>query len=219
LNNAFLVQQQAEDRSTNFKQMESLGASIGDIASLSSLLEQSREAEGAVLSSNRQHAQPPMATGQTVVRTGAASSVSAAAAASAPTNKKKAETSIWAIDDVPLEDALIGVTDDRPCPRHEFCYKQQVGTEDTFLGLGDKSPASSSCSHLVIKVHFPGSTMKDLDLDVTKNRIKAESKTHKLFTYLPVTVNSEKGKAQFDKQKELLTVTLPIVNEWDKDEA
>ena len=186
---------------------------VGDISSLSTLLEASREAEGEKA---KQQAVPPVALGTTVVRTsGAGVAASGREGGGGGGDKKKKETSIWAIDDVPLEDALIGVTDDRPCPRHEFCYKQQVGTEDTFLGLGDKSPSSASCSHLVIKVHFPGSTMKDLDLDVTKNRIKAESKTHKLFTYLPVTVDSDKGKAQFDKQKELLTVTLPIINEWE----
>ena len=68
-----------------------------------------------------------------------------------------------------------------------------VGTEDAYLGMSDKSPASSDCSHLVIKIHFPNSTMKDLSLDVKKNRIKATSRTHKLFTYLPVTVKTRLG--------------------------
>jgi hypothetical protein len=54
--------------------------------------------------------------------------------------------------------------------------------------------------------------MKELDLDVTKNRIRAESKTLKLFTYLPVNVDHDKGNAKFDKDKEVLTVTLPIIH-------
>ena len=55
--------------------------------------------------------------------------------------------------------------------------------------------------------------MRDLDLDVTKNRIKAESPRHRLFTYLPCAVRHDNGSAQFDASKEVLTVTLPIINE------
>lgn len=78
------------------------------------------------------------------------------------------------------------------------------------MGLGDKSPATADCTHLVVKVHFPGSTMKEIDLDVTKQRIRVSSRTHKLFTYLPMPVDEANGSAQFDSKKEVLTVTLPI---------
>jgi PIH1 CS-like domain len=55
--------------------------------------------------------------------------------------------------------------------------------------------------------------MRDLDLDVTRDRIKAESAKLKLFTYLPVAVKHKEGKASFDPKTELLTVSLPIINE------
>lgn len=55
--------------------------------------------------------------------------------------------------------------------------------------------------------------MRDLDLDVTRDRIKAESVKLKLFTYLPVVVKHDAGKASFDVKTEVLTVTLPIINE------
>lgn len=64
----------------------------------------------------------------------------------------------------------------------------------------------------VVKIHFPGSKMKDLDLDVSENRIRAESRKLRLFTYLPRTVDHEKGNAKFDSKKEVLIVTLPIVD-------
>ena len=196
--------------------------SFQDINSLSTLLQDSRDAETVAAKGNThtQH-QPPMALGTTLVRMGAgggggADRAGGAAAAGVETGARKqdakATKSIWAMEDIPTEDALAcGTIDDRPCPRYEISYKQAVGTEDTFLGLGDKSPASADCTHITIKIHFPGSSMKDLDLDVTKSRIKAESKTHRLFTYLPVTVDKDKGNAKFDKAKEVLTVTLPIV--------
>jgi len=58
--------------------------------------------------------------------------------------------------------------------RYEIYYKQQVGTEDMFLGT-DKTPSSYDCTHLVVKIHFPNCRMQDLDLDVKKRKIKAES--------------------------------------------
>mmetsp|Transcript_35525 Transcript_35525/g.36194 ORF Transcript_35525/g.36194 Transcript_35525/m.36194 type:complete len:180 (+) Transcript_35525:166-705(+) len=129
--------------------------------------------------------------------------------------KVKADKAIWNDSEIPSEDALTDLTDKRPCPKYEISYKQTVGTEDTFLGMSDITPASSDCTELVVKIHFPGSTMKDLDLDVTKNRIKAESRTLKLFTYLPMPVKHDDGTAKFDPKKEVLTVILPIDNELD----
>ena len=61
--------------------------------------------------------------------------------------------------------------------RFDILYKQDVMTEDVFLGLGEKDPSSAHCSHLSIRIHFPGHKMKDLEVDVTKQKIVAESST------------------------------------------
>ncbi len=65
----------------------------------------------------------------------------------------------------------------------------------------------------MVKVHFPGCKMKDLNLDVTKNRIRAESRSLRLLTYLPRSVDHERGNAKFDSKRELLIVTLPILDD------
>ncbi len=66
-------------------------------------------------------------------------------------------------------------TDDRPEPSYQIYFKQEVGTEDIFLGT-DKSPGSFDCSHMVIKIHFPNASMDDLNLDVKSNTMLVESK-------------------------------------------
>jgi hypothetical protein len=43
--------------------------------------------------------------------------------------------------------------------------------------MGDKTPSSTDCTHLVVKIKFPQHTMKQLHLDVTKNKLRAESET------------------------------------------
>lgn len=122
---------------------------------------------------------------------------------------------IWKDSEIPFEDAIICRSDGRPPPRYEISYSQSVGTEDTFLGLSGKSAASSDCNTLIIKIHFPGEALRDIHLDVTTNRILVESKSLSLFTYLPVNVHHDKGTAKFDSAKHVLTVSVPIVDEYE----
>jgi len=179
-----------------------------DIGALSQMLEESRAGlETGKADGNE--TQPPMTIESSRIVKGGVGGASAIARGQDV--DIKAAKAIWALDEIPSEDALLNIQDDRPCPRYEISYKQEVGTQDTFLGFGDKTPGSADASHLVVKIHFPGSTMKELDVDVTKERIKAESKALRLFTYLPVPVDSANGKAQFDMKKEVLTITLPII--------
>jgi hypothetical protein len=176
------------------------------ISQLSSLLAESREAANAY-GHDGGEAVPPKATGPTKVVLGPAGAVGAT---KKPVEDPKA---IWRDEEIPLEDSIVCRSDGRPAPRFEFSYKQVVGTEDTFLGLGTKTPGSADASALVIKIHFPGETLRGIQLDVTRNRIKAESRALSLFTYLPVEVEHDKGTAKFDSEKQVLTVTLPIINE------
>lgn len=179
---------------------------LNDIGNLSSLLNESRVAQEE---SNTKFSQPPVAVTPSTIVYG-----NVKKQAAEPAVPKHDPKDIWSPEEILTEDAIVDWKDDRPVPRYEYSYKQSVGTEDTFLGMSDKTPLTSDCTHLVVKIHFPKATMKDLDLDVTKNRIKAASKTHHLYTYLPVTVDSANGKAKFDTAKEVLSITLPIVEEY-----
>lgn len=173
-----------------------------DLSNLSNLLQESKKAQEEAESRSNQ---PPVAATPSTIIT------HKGIAAEKAENVVKSKD-IWSAEEILSEDSFVDPFDTRIQPKYEFSYKQSVGTEDTFLGLGDKTPLTSDCTHLVIKIHLPGSTMKDLDLDVTKNRIKVFSKTHKLFTYLPTDVDDANGTAKFDTKKEVLTVTLPMIS-------
>jgi hypothetical protein len=190
--------------------MSQFGSHFDDISNLSNLLNDSRQASETP---SEKFNQPASSTAQSnvVVSSKGSRLDQTLQKASTPAVDPK---DIWQPDEILYEDALIDWKDDRPTPRYEFSYKQVVGTEDTLLGMTEKTPLTADCSHLVVKIHFPLSSMKDLDLDVTRHRIKASSKTHHLFTYFPVTVEAEQGNAKFDKQKEVLTITLPIKSEF-----
>lgn len=184
-----------------------------DIGGLANLLQDSKKA-----SEKREthFQQKPGAESATIVTRRGVSSEETGTSTVAESKKPAASSSgsIWDEEEVPTEDALLAVNDGRPAPRYETSYKQSIGTQDTFLGLGDKTPLTSDCTHLVVKIHFPGATVKDINVDIKNTRLLATSKTHRLFTYLPVDVDDANGKAEFDKAKEVLTLTLPIVHEF-----
>ena len=131
-----------------------------------------------------------------------------------PTKSQSKDKDIWHEAEIPSEDALVDPDDKRPVAKFEISYKHDnIGTGDTFLGMSGKSISSSEATHLVVKIYFPRSRMEDIDLDCTRNRVKASSKLLRMFTYLPVPVDHLKGSAKFDPKTFVLTVVLPIIDE------
>lgn len=188
---------------------------VTDLLALNDLLQPEDEAEV-----NTNAAATPSSI---VPRRGTASSSSAAAAGEGegadgqPKKKKKDPKDIWDEDEVPPEEAILAedLHDPRPRPVYEVLFKQDVMSEDVFLGIGDKTPGTSDCTHMVVRVQFPGHQMRDLDLDVTKNKLRVESRTLLLSTYLPMPCDPDCGSAKWDAKKETLIVTLPILrDEW-----
>ena len=194
--------------------MSQFGSHFDDINNLSSLLNDSRQASESHSETFNQPATGGPQSTVVVSSKGNSSSSSVKGSSSGVDLTTVDPKDIWKPDEIRYEEDLIDWKDDRPTPRYEFSYKQIVGTEDTLLGMTDKTPLTADCSHLVVKIHFPQSRMRDLDLDVTRNRIKATSRTHHLFTYFPVNVEPDQGSAKFDLQKEVLTITLPIKSEY-----
>jgi hypothetical protein len=114
-----------------------------DISSLSAMLDESRIAlEGEA---NKHTQQPPQILAPSrVVMPGEKGIVK-----SSSSSKKGSKNDIWDTDEIPTSDSILSTNDDRKSPQYEFSYKQEVGTQDTFLGLNGKTPGSSDCSHLV----------------------------------------------------------------------
>tara|TARA_B110000208_G_scaffold165049_1_gene203028 strand:- start:437 stop:1024 length:588 start_codon:yes stop_codon:yes gene_type:complete len=126
----------------------------------------------------------------------------AAAAAMAPTPPAVAPVdanAIWLPEEVLAKHELADVHDARPRPQHEILYKQNLSAQDVYGGLSVGSGmggGASSARELVVKVHFPGATAKQLDLDVQKKVLIAQSPFHKLKLHLPHEVDKASGRAQ-----------------------
>ena len=124
--------------------------------------------------------------------------------------KVKDPNAIWDEEEIEQSDPDF-IDDGRKVPEYNIMYKQHVGSEDVYLGMGTTTPSTISAGYLVIHIDFPGQKMKDLDLKVEKQKIIAQSPVHRLCTYLPHEVKDEEGEAKWDSKKERLSVTLPIV--------
>ncbi len=48
-------------------------------------------------------------------------------------------------------------------------FKQSVGAEDVFLGMGNKNPTTASCEELMVRIKLPSTKTKDIDLDITED--------------------------------------------------
>jgi hypothetical protein len=100
-------------------------------------------------------------------------------------------------------------------PEYSFAYKQAINTADAFLGMAhNKDPGTHSCEDLVLTISLPGtSSMSELELDVTADKVKLRSTTHNLSMYLPHRIDADNGKAEWDGKRETLKITAKIKDE------
>merc|ERR1711924_400406 len=108
------------------------------------------------------------------------------------------------------------VDDGRPQPEYEIVFKQKVSPEDMFLGVDPlRHPGISMSDELVLKVTLPNTKLAEIDLDVRPTCVRILAPKYKLKAQLGETVDENKGNAKWDADKSLLTVSLPIIHDWD----
>lgn len=107
--------------------------------------------------------------------------------------------------------------DTRKHPEYKIVYKQAVTTEDIYLQMGLKTPATSSCEDMVIEVQLPDESVgiDSMDLSVEPDLIHLQTPVYRLKLVLPHKVDPKKGKAAFDSDKKLLKLTLRMNRELD----
>eukprot|EP00825_Cyclidium_porcatum_P000781 TRINITY_DN10314_c0_g1_i2.p1 TRINITY_DN10314_c0_g1~~TRINITY_DN10314_c0_g1_i2.p1 ORF type:complete len:301 (+),score=69.39 TRINITY_DN10314_c0_g1_i2:11-913(+) len=127
--------------------------------------------------------------------------------------KKFTKNDIW--DEKDVKDLPISKNDTRPQPEIEVLFKQNVGTEDVYLGLSNMDPTSTKCQELLIKIKLPDTQYKEISLDVNKNAIVLQCPKYYLHHVLPYTVKDKEGKAKWISDKCILEITFPIIREDD----
>ncbi|KAM4605726.1 dynein axonemal assembly factor 6 [Polymixia lowei] len=121
---------------------------------------------------------------------------------------KKNSKDIWCEEEVAEGCQFDDLADPRPQPEYEIILKQNLGTEDLFLGLSRKDPSSMCCEAMLVKIKLPDTKATDVFLDVKEKFLDLRTPKYKLGLHLPHPVQSQEGKAQFYSEREELEVTL-----------
>ncbi|CAL1530863.1 unnamed protein product [Lymnaea stagnalis] len=128
-----------------------------------------------------------------------------------PVNSKD----IWSEAEVPEGSEFDLLQDPRPQPEYDIVFSQAVTSEDIFLQMGNKTPATASCENMTIKIKLPDTKMANVELDVKSKFLDCRTPKYKLGLHLPHPVDYKNGKAQWDSKTETLIVTLKMVRDFD----
>jgi dynein assembly factor 6, axonemal len=122
----------------------------------------------------------------------------------------KLNTEIWSEEDFKEESIK---EDGRPKPQVDVLYKQNVKSEDIFLGLSGKSNSSIDCDQLLVKIWLPNTNLKEIGLECKEQSIHLQTPNYLLNHTLPYKVDKDNSEAKWDKEKGLLLVTLKVIKE------
>ena len=128
--------------------------------------------------------------------------------------KKAPSKDIWDADEVPVN-GYGADNDPRKRPEYEILYKQAVTAEDMFIGLSGRDPSSGSCEDLVVRITLPGTTGKQIELDVLPQFLDLRTPVYRLGLHLPHPVDDKSGNAKWDADAGVLAVTLRLNREYD----
>lgn len=123
---------------------------------------------------------------------------------------KSSVNDIWTDEDLQQGAVIIDDNDGRQIAEYDILYRQKVSAEDMFLGLSDVDPSSDHCQEITVKIQVPGTTMRNISLDVTDERLLMQAPKHKLNIALPYAVDADRGSAKFDPKSCILSIILPI---------
>lgn len=107
--------------------------------------------------------------------------------------------------------------DTRKQPDYTIAYKQAVTTEDIYLQMGLKTPATSSCEDMIIDIQLPDESVKidQMELNVEADAVHLQTPTYRLKLSLPHRIDPKKGRAAYDSEKKVLKLTLRLNRELD----
>lgn len=107
--------------------------------------------------------------------------------------------------------------DTRKSPEYSIIYKQAVTTEDMYLQMGLKTPATSSCEDMILDIKLPDESVEidQMDLRVEAESVNLQTPVYRLSLALPHKIDPKKGRAAFDSDKKILKLTLRLNRELD----
>ena len=121
--------------------------------------------------------------------------------------KRKTETAIWDDKEVTAVNWK-AKAEGRKEPEHDLLYKQNVGTEDVYLGLSGKDPSSVHCDGFSLRVKLPGAKLKEISVDLKEQAVIVQSPVYFLYHSMQYPLIKDKAKAKWDSDKFVLELSV-----------
>eukprot|EP01135_Chromosphaera_perkinsii_P009753 Nk52_evm18s1869 gene=Nk52_evmTU18s1869 len=96
--------------------------------------------------------------------------------------KKKDPKQIWDVEDVPDDVNLDDIDDPREQPEYDIIYKQDVSSEDIYLGMSGNHPGTSSCNEYRIEISLPGSKGSEIELDLKETYLDCRTPKYRIMS-------------------------------------
>lgn len=107
--------------------------------------------------------------------------------------------------------------DNRKCPSYNIIYKQSVTPEDIFLQMSSKTATTASCEEMCLEIAMPEENISvdDMELDIESNSIDLKTPVYRLKMPLVQSIDPDQGRAVWDDDRKMLTLTLRMKREFD----
>ncbi|KAH0785601.1 Protein PIH1D3 [Histomonas meleagridis] len=122
----------------------------------------------------------------------------------------KEKESFWDDDEITPIGFYKDTSDQRPEPTYTIYYRQNVGTEDVYLGLGMKTPSISESDTAVIKVNLDDTVLDDIDLNVQNGYLDLRCPKYRLTMKLDYPTRDNETQAKWNNDEKLLTIEIPL---------
>ncbi|XP_008154541.2 dynein axonemal assembly factor 6 [Eptesicus fuscus] len=132
-----------------------------------------------------------------------------------PQTSDETSEDIWNPEEVPEGAEHADMWDVREIPEYDIIYKQQVGTEDVFLGLMKKDSSTACCEDLVVKIKLPNTNSSEIKINVQEMILDLRTPDKKLLLNFPHPVDCNSAKAFYILETETLEVTVTLKRELD----
>ena len=118
------------------------------------------------------------------------------------------ENEIWRPDEIKN---IKYIEDERETPDYDVVYKQNLKTEDVYLGMTDMDPSSNKCQYMVLKVKLPNTDLKTIVMDMDEEQVWIQTPYYNLNYFLPYKVKKESVKSEWSAKKSELSVSMEII--------
>ncbi|XP_017401939.1 dynein assembly factor 6, axonemal [Cebus imitator] len=132
-----------------------------------------------------------------------------------PETSEKNNEDIWNSEEIPEGAEHDDMWDDREIPEYEIVFRQQVGTEDVFLGLSKKDSSTGCCTELVAKIKLPNTNPTDIQIDIQETILDLRTPQKKLLITLPAPVECASAKGFYISETETLEIIMIMKRELE----